>query len=280
MEWRESEPTEPDPPEPEAERVRPLGVFDHPGDDGSSLPLRVTVHEMLEHLRLTATFGDDRDAAKHLATHVRDYAQPDLCKHGLPLWHDGRSSRFSCALPQPRSGVTGVRVADVRAMITTIDALSDCLHHLTTQRRRLPRRISQDLLAWPLLGHDMARLVAAEIQRDGGLQVFRARQLLCLIPTKAMHAAGLRTEVVWRAQRRPELALDAMTSVAVYLADVIQTLGLVSEERSLLCSVCGQPFTPKRPPRPGDGIYCRGANCQRERAKRKQAAYRTNHKES
>lgn len=262
------------------ERTRPLGVFPHPNEDGPATALRVTLHEVTEDLRLTATMTEPL-AAEHLAEHVRRFSRPDLCSHGLPVWHehprrsDGHGGRFACRMLNPKSDLVGVKVVDVQAMIQTFDALADALHHLTTQRRqKLPRRIAADLLTWPVLHEDFRRLVRGEIERDNGLPRARARQLVHLVPTAAMEAAGLRAEITWPSQRRPEMALHAMTGVGVYLTDVLRMLGLDADERSLICSVCHQPFMPKRAPRPGEGIYCRSGDCQRERARRRQARRR------
>jgi hypothetical protein len=102
----------------------------------------------------------------------------------------------------------------------------------------------------------------------------RTRQLLRLVVDEAMQASWLRATTRWAPQRRPELALVAGTTVGLYVADVLAQIGSNDPDRTTACSLCGQPVTFQRRPRPGDRIYCRTTECQRHRNRIKQARHR------
>lgn len=194
------------------------------------------------------------------------------------MWHDHRPP--DAARAGSGSCLHALRVPDVIRMVSALDAITDAHVRLTRQRRPLGRRIVEDILAWPVLPVQFADVIRAELNRDGQLWTDRARQLVTRTLDDAMRQSELRASVTWAPQRRPELALVAGTTVALYIADVLAHVGAVDVDRSYVCRVCGQPFTPKRAPRPGDGLYCRRPECQRVRERSKQRAYRDRRKES
>ncbi|CAN5232521.1 hypothetical protein BH20ACT5_BH20ACT5_14070 [soil metagenome] len=260
----------------ESELVLPRGVAPDLDFGNEAVRLAATLHEVHEELRLTATLTGQA-AADHLAEHVRAFGGPDLCGHGLPMWHEDRPRQKggSCRhAGVPGSTDAGVSVDAVQQMVTTLDAVRDAYERLARARQPLSRRVTADLLAWPVLPDWYRVLVSAELDRDGHLWTGRARTLVRLVLDAAMRDSGLRTAVVWRPQGRPELALVAASDTALYVADAVAHVGVLDEDRTLLCSVCGQPFTPKRAPREGDALYCRAPECQRTRARRNQARKR------
>lgn len=251
---------------PQREEVLPRGVHRDDDFDNAGRTLAATLHEVVEHLSLTATMPDDQAAAEHLAEHARRFTWPDLCSsHGLPVFHDG-APRRGCPVSDR------LRLGHVRRMVDAFDGIADAADHLQRQRRPLPTRIARDILEWGITPHSRTR--AAVVERDNGLRVQDARHLVRTTLDGAARAADLHLSTRWQPQRRPELALVAETTVALYVADTLAHVGTTSDDRTFVCSVCGQPFTPKRAPRPGDGLYCRRPECQRERARIRQAHHR------
>ena len=239
------------------------------------IQLKETLHEVVEHLRDTALY-EGQEAAAHLTEHVAMFGLPDLCgAHGKPIWHDGRPTGRSC----PYAGIpdgdnVGAPLPNVVRLINFLDALRDASEHLTQARTKLSPRVVDDVLAFEILPQTYSDTIRSELARDAGLGQIRSRQLVRLAFDAAMSSSGLIVTSRWEPQRRPELALVARSTVALYLADTLAHVGTTSADRTFLCAVCGQPTTPKRSPRPGEGIYCRRTECQRKRATLKQARYR------
>jgi hypothetical protein len=239
--------------------------------------MEATLHEVLEHLSTTATFADKGEAAAHLRDHAAMFGLPDLCgAHGKPIWHDGRPSGRSC----PYAGVpdgenVGASLPQIVRLINFLDALRDASEHLTKRRTQLPSRVAEDIVAFGIQPDWYVDTIRAELARDGHLKQTRARQLVRLALDAAMSSSGLTVTARWEPQRRPELALVARSTVALYVADTLAHIGTTSPDRTFTCAVCGQPITPKRSPRSGEGVYCRRPECQRQRSVIKQARYRT-----
>lgn len=238
--------------------------------------LKATVHEVVDHLKMTATIENQGQAAAHLAEHIARFGLPDLCgAHGKPIWHDGRPSGRSCPYAgMPGGDNVGAQLTQVLVLVNFIDALRDASEHLTIRRTQLSSRVVEDILAFGILPEWYMGTVRAELGRDGHLTQTRSRQLVRLAVDAVMRSSGLTVTTRWEPQRRPELALVARSTVALYVADTLAHIGTTSPDRTFTCAVCGQPTTPKRSPRPGEGIYCRRVECQRKRAVLKQARYR------
>ena len=240
------------------------------------VPLKATLHEIVEHLRLAACFADEGKAAAHLKEHVATFGVPDLCgAHGLPIWHDGRPTGKSCPYAgMPDGENVGARVHHVVVLVNFIDALREASGLLKKRRTKLSPRVVEDVLAFGILPESYVGTVRAELGRDGQLTQIRSRQLVRLALDAAMRSSGLTVTTRWEPQRRPELALVAHSTVALYVADTLAHVGTTAKDRTFVCAVCGQPTTPKRSPRPGEDVYCRRVECQRKRSAIKQARYR------
>jgi hypothetical protein len=239
------------------------------------IQLRKTLHEVVEHLRETALYKDER-AAAHLTQHVALFGLPDLCgAHGMPIWHDGRPTGRSCPYAgTPGGNNVGASLPSVLRLINFLDALRDAHEHLTKARTKLSSRVVDDVLAFEILPQTYLDIVRGELARDGHLTQIRSRQLVRLAFDAAMSSSGLIVTSRWEHQRRLELAFLARSTVALYVADTLAHVGTTSADRTFLCAVCGQPTTPKRSPRPGEGIYCHRPECQDKRSAVKQARYR------
>ena len=238
--------------------------------------LEATLHEVVEHLRTTATFADEGEAAAHLRDHAAMFGLPDLCgDHGKPIWHEGRPAGRSCPYAgMPDGQNVGASLPQVVRLINFLDALRDASEHLTKRRTQLSSRVVEDIVAFGILPDWYVDTIRAELARDGLLKQTRGRQLVRLALDAAMSSSGLTVTARWQPQRRPELALVARSTVALYVADTLAHIGTTSPDRTFTCAVCGQPTTPKRSPRPGEGVYCRRVECQRQRSVIKQARYR------
>lgn len=255
--------------------VVPAGVRHNP-DAAKADRLSVTLHEATENLRLLATMSPE-EAAVHLLEHSRSIMAPDLCRHDLPIFHPAPDrGRDPCTSPSaPGTRAPGLRVAGVVAMANALDAVHEIVERIG-RRHRIPAHLVNDALAWPIVTHPaLQRMMLAEInQGERTLQLPRARQLVQIFLKDGFAQSLSSVELVWLSQRRPEFALSTHGAVGLYLADVARHLGLVSEDRTYLCSVCSQPFTPKRAPKQGDALYCRAPECQRHRQRRNKAASR------
>jgi hypothetical protein len=173
-----------------------------------------------------------------------------------------------------------VKLGDVRQMIEAFEAVEAINYHLLTQRRPLRSvGVVEGLLRWPILDSAYGGVVAQEFERDGELHVERARQLLCTFADTATLASGVRLATRWNPHRHAEFMLVATTTVGLYVTDVLARLGFNAADRSFLCSSCDQPYTPARPPREGEGLFCSRPACQRRRAADKQSRYRLRQKE-
>jgi hypothetical protein len=264
-------------PGPAVQQVLPAGV-DVDNDVGNQpTRLKATLHELVSDLRLTATMPSREEAAGHLAAHVATFGMPDLCgPHGLPMLHGRRSGGPSCTYGTlPESESLGVSVEHVIRLVNFLDALIDATDELMNQRKGISVRVVEDILGFPVLSHSYSSSVRAELTNYGHLQTGRARQLVCSALEGFMQASGLRITMRWEPQRRPELALVADTTVALYAADTLADIGASSGSRSYVCQSCGQPVTLGRAPRAGDGIFCRRPECQRERNRAKVARHRS-----
>lgn len=242
--------------------------------DNQPLRLNCSLHEALDHLRLTATFDDPAAAAHHLREHVATIARPDFCgPHQRPMFHPGRVEGRSCLTAGLRGERSvGVRLSDVIGFVNFLDAITDAADHLTSQRRGLNLRLLRDISAFPEADEFQCLLARAEVDANGVVSVPRSRSLVRVSLDLAIAAAGLVASTRWPPQRRPQLALVAHTTLALYLADVVMGLGV--PPTALECSVCGNPYTPKRGLREGDGRYCSRVECQRKRQAHNQAKRR------
>lgn len=258
----------------EGELVRPRGVRadDHFDDEPEVLP--ETLHEVYEDLRLVAVQPDHGDAADHLAQHIRRFGVPELCGHGLPMWHSDRTDvSRGCTAGRLPDGRVGVRVDHVAAMVTTLDAIGQAYEYLTAHGAMPGRRAIDHLLAWPVQASAL-RSPAAVRHSDAAVAKRLLRGLVTRTLDAALRASGGYIGTAWREQRRPELVLFAQTTVSLYVADTLAHVGFIAPDRTLVCAFCGQPFTPKRPPRSEDTLCCRRPECQRERTRRNVARSR------
>jgi hypothetical protein len=272
----------------EGDPTLPRGVHAEPdySDDPAPTVLRETRHEVYEHLSLTATLADEA-AAEHLAAHVRNYGIPQLCgAHGLPVWHDGRttsrggSERAGCRYGEftgPDGSMTpAVSLEHVVSMVTSLDAIGELHRHLVDMRTRPRRQVTEDVLRWPVQGPWLRQAAMGLLDGEaskGGPWSETARRLVSESLDRALRQSGMYLGMVWNRQTRPELANHAQSSVSLYVLDVIEHLG-AERDRTYVCDVCRMPFTPKRAPRAGDGLFCRREECQRERTRRNVARSR------
>jgi len=257
------------------EGVIPLGVdlaMDVGGQPFGNKPERldVTLYNIHERLRDVASLGAGEEAAHRLAQHCRLYPTPNLCRtHGLPYGH------LPCPdYENPDGKPIQLKVGHVVAMVSGLDGVRDLAYDLATQRRPARRALVENALVWPILGDSMAATVRAEMERDGELRIGRARQLVTSTMTEAMSLSGLQLVFEWLPSERPAMTLRAGTGTAAYVADFVRHIGASTyADRSVMCAVCGQPYTPRRAPRP-DAAYCTEIECQRERRRINKARQR------
>lgn len=245
-----------------SEAVLPADVS-QTGDLRDSLPrprrLREPLQAAADHLLALNDYGDERRAAEHLAEHYREYGSLDLCRHGRPMWHSGRPGQSSCEQP-PAVLLDGASkfARELSALVTGGRAAS--------ARRDLPSWVVEALE--PTLSADFAGIVRAELG-GGQLSAGRRRQVLELSGTQLMADCRITPALLWSVGRGPGLALQSETTAGLYAFAVLRTIGRADPKPVYSCQVCGDPVQLKRPPRPGEGVYCRRADCQRAR-------YRTN----
>lgn len=253
------------------ESVLPSGVVWD--DDFSTRPqrLRTSAAQWLDDLCVTATFRDASRAAGHLREHIANMAMPDFCgPHGRPMWHPERPNSHSCLFPSVAESL-GVRLATVIAFANFVDAVRDASTQLATQRRGLSRRLTDDILAFSETPESQKAIVRAESE-GGSISLPRSRALLRSALDGTVAASGLVMSTRWPRQRRPQLALVANSTLAIYVAELLMGIGV--PPTALECSICGMPFTPKRAPRAGDGRFCSRPECQRRRQAANQARRR------
>ena len=260
--------------------VLPRGVRQHSNWDNQSTFLRQTLHEVTEDVLLTATLSEEA-AASHLLQHVRTAFSPALCMHGLPMWHPdrpqkrGREGRSCVHASVPGHQGYALRVAHVVRMATTLLAVKDAVYFLRTQRRPLTKRIHSDLLEWPVLAARQRRVMEAQASERGMHNTGISRGLVRAVLEACVRQAPLRPEVAWQTPGRPQLVLSSESPIGLYAFDLLEHAELLStEDRTYRCSACDRAFTPERPPRPGQGLYCPRVECQRERNRINQARRR------
>lgn len=268
------------------EEVLPLGVRPNANFGGNQpTHLDATLHEVIEDLRLTATLPPE-EASHHLLEHTRRYLMPHLCKHGMPLWHleneAEREKRKGSCKPAGVPGMKGpaVRVDQVIAMITTLDAVIDGVHRLQRQRKPLSKSTVEQILTWPVL--DWPAGNASRVYRQQAPDsVEVSKGLIRQVLQRALEHSALKLMVSWQTWHRPQLIVEANSPAALYIYEVLQQTGLVADEdRTFTCQSCGESFSPRRAPTRGEGHYCSKPECQRERQRRNQARSRARKKGS
>lgn len=281
------------------ELVLPRGPLFHdedPVDDGDHayattlpMPLEQTLHEVSVDLGQLCG-ADEASAASHLERHCQLYGAPDICgAHGLPVWHGypervpdrhGRRAtnlRPSCPYGAfPGSDEVGIRVQAVINLVQFMDAVTQLADHIST--KRIPARawMAKEVLDYPVIPPVLRKRFSPSAQQT--VSVSDSRHILRLAVDIAMTATGLTLTTQWQPQRRPELALAARTTTALYIADLHAHIGTNRADRSVVCSVCGMPTSSKRAPRAGDRVYCSRTECQRARNRLKQARFRAKEK--
>jgi hypothetical protein len=239
---------------------------------GGAVPLSHTLHGVVENLLDLPSLGEE-EAARRLLLHVRTMFAPVLCEHGLPLFHPNRppfrrTDRAHDFLPCPRA--EAVRVDHVVAMASTLLAVQDAAYFLKTQRRPLPKRRQEDLLRWPVL---------TDPPGDAGRSLATSRLMVDLVIRACLRAAPLMLDVSWLSHRGPSPVTMSRQPVSLYVYDVLHNVDAIpGEDRTYTCSVCGSDFAPPREPQPGEGLYCRQVECQRERKRRNMARSRAKSK--
>lgn len=267
------------------ELVLPRGPL--PDDDYDLPPKKLThtLHEVCTDLEHLLGLGE-REAALHLAHHCRLYGAPDLCgPHGLPVWHShperatdrhGRrrtTLQPSCPIGEfPGSADPGLRAGDVVKLIEFTNAVIQLAHHVTTRRTPAQAWLADAILGYGLISPALSRHLADASR--AGVSSAQGRHLVRAAVNAAMTSSGLNITSRWERERRPELALAARTTTALYVADLQAHIGMHAPDRSVVCSVCVRPVTLQRTPRKGDAVYCRRTECQRERNRLNQARWR------
>jgi hypothetical protein len=80
-----------------------------------------------------------------------------------------------------------------------------------------------------------------------------------------LEASKVTPVVLWHKGRGIDIDLVANSVVGLYVLDLVGRLGR-SETRTLYkCQNCGLSYDRKRPPKEGEGVFCRRPECQRER---------------
>lgn len=267
------------------ELVSPRGVRPDDDYDSRARPLGDTLHEVMTHLG-ELEMMEREAAAQQLASHCRLFGAPDLCgEHGLPLWHDGprvrraSSRQFgslnpSCAPGTGPDGALGLKVSAVTKFVKHLRGLEHIADHLRLRRERTPDWMVDDVLKGGILDEHYVRRVR-EARERGDFDQDATRHLLTYSLDRVMASSWLAPTMRWPKQRRPELALVANTTCALYVADVLAHVGAPDDaDRTYVCSACSMPFTPKRRLKESEGTYCRKPECQRERNRLKQVRRR------
>ena len=267
----------------EHEEVLPRGVRHHAEWSGNApVMLDATLHDVVKDLLLAGSRSEE-DAAEHLAEHARRYFFPELCRHGLPLWHDNEPpfkdrtrGNGSCA-PAGVPGIEGpaVRVDHVVRMVTSLLAVQDSVYYLRKQRRPLRTQTIDDLLAWPVVRPKLQKALRGQCEGPTIRNVELSRTAVRAVLDGAIRQAPLRVEVSWQTHQRPQPVLSAETVTGLYAFDVLEHVGAAEDEdRTFNCSACQRPYRPGRPPRKGEEHYCSRSECQRVRNRKKQARHR------
>jgi hypothetical protein len=205
--------------------------------------LRETLHECVRDLLAVRDVEDPQEQAERLAEHYRRFAELDLCIHARPIWHADRGDRFTC---QHRADyAVDVDLQFIRSLDAVVTG-----GRVAFARRELPGWVIEDLA--PLLDPDVAKTA-------------RGRQVMELATTHLLRDAGVEVRALWSRGRGPGLALVAPTTVGLYALDIARALGREEPAPTYTCGECGGSVQLKRPPAPGEGIYCRRAECQRAR---------------
>lgn len=89
--------------------------------------------------------------------------------------------------------------------------------------------------------------------------------------TDAMRGAGVGTVANWVDQDRLTLTPGAQGLVGVVMLLLAREVG---SGRQYTCSSCSAPVIRRRPPQPGERVYCSEPQCKREQRRRNQAAWR------
>lgn len=263
----------------------PEGVMRDYEDDNEPELLDVTLHEVRSDLDMLESLDNEEQAAAHAAVHCRRFGTPDLCgPHGLPVWHDPPRARPggaprtrvvspSCIYGEAPDGHLGLKVAAVVNFVKHLRGLEQIADHLTLRQDPTPAWMIDEVLNGDFIEPQYVRRVRG-LQQANEFTRNETRRLLTHAVDRAMASSRLVATVRWPEERRPELALVADTACALYVADLLAHVGSTDPDRTYLCSVCGQPYTPRRRLKPNEGRYCTRPECRNERNRMKQVRRR------
>jgi hypothetical protein len=198
-----------------------------------------------------------------MAAFMETYGVPELCgKHGLPDRHVGGYCAIGGA--DEKHYVNPSAIRRVARAFLAAQSLANALS---------VRRIGE-VQDWVDLQWTIKRSLFHPDNRDWPTgRVRLAHWLTCLL-----RDCGVAPLARWDGARLH------VTSEAGGLLGVLAVL--LSRELGqgdvYTCDVCGAPVTPTRPPREGEGVYCRAADnaaCRREQQRRNQAAWRARKRE-
>lgn len=250
----------------------PRGIRLEDNDTPEASGAGAALDEILDDLYV-AVSHDTSGQAQALARFVRRHGMPEICIHGLPIWHPGRPTSRSCTLGTvpDHPELVGAKVADIERLANTLERLTSAVTR-TKRDSRVPDQWWQSLSASAL---------DPEADPDAGSDVRtipenapQVRRQLASMASTLMNASGVTARMLWTTHRRPEIAFYTMSGVGLLVVEVVRQLGLDEPDRTYECSICGQPYTPQRRMAANQVPYCRRAECQRARNRINQAKRR------
>jgi hypothetical protein len=269
-----------------AKPVMPRGVIaseEAPKRTRASVPLHVAFEHLME-----VEVLEGEQAAVHLAGHFAKYGGVELCRHGLPVWHEGRlrgegqtgRRRTLLATSCSLANVDDMPAVSLRAVKTMLACWARVLdsHRTIANGHGFSAAVMTDLLAWPILSEPRRRQYQAA-SNMGDVKGEAARQVVTATVSATMRATRLTQVLSWPEQRRPGLGLRADTTLGLYAADLIARIGSLGAGGPYECDYCHLEYTPRRAPHDGDQRVCGRPSCRSARTRANAQAHRARGRE-
>lgn len=258
------------------EDVLPRGAY--ASGDWKSKPraLTTSVHDAFESLEQVSALDEGQEAANALAEHCR--AHPVgwlLCQHGLPVRHVVREHGGGCQLPST-DGTPSVVLTHVHIMMEALSALEELAYRIGKRQPVALRHVSA-VLRWAILPDFLARLVEGELDRDGVLNVDRAKQIVTRSLRSLQEDGWTRYLPEWIDGQRIQLVAHVYSDLGFYIAEftgrVMNAAKISPVDASVTCTHCGMAYQPSRQPKPGSA-FCQREDCRRAYNRQKKARSR------
>jgi hypothetical protein len=242
--------------------------------------MKASMAQVLRAFRELGTHRVDQQAAA-LESFSRRYGLLVLCEHGSRPWLVGCDE--DC---KPLVGVGDVSDGgetawpafelDVSMCMLWANGLDACVQAFEMTHQGKALFTPQVLALVNLLGLPLASAPATpwrDLLESKQPRIEDQKRLLATWLRTISSSTSTYVGVEWEPRRRPEMLIIGRDLLDALILQVALGVGM-DTDATYTCSLCNLPFTPARPPRQGEGLYCQQEACQRERRRRNKQAQR------